>query len=68
MNLQTKIPLNLMQTDEKANIRQKQNPGVQHDSETPLPKKPSVLFAGTTLAIVITFIIVIAMAYNGLVH
>ncbi len=68
MKLQTFVLTNPMQTDEKANIRQKQDPGVQHDSETPLPQKPSVLFAGTTLAIIITFILVIAMAYNGLSH
>lgn len=68
MKLQTLAFNKFMQTGEKANIKQKQDPGVQHDSETPLAKKPSVLFGGTTLAIIITFIIVVAMAYNGLVH
>lgn len=42
--------------------------GVQRDSETPLPQKPSVLFVGSTVAIVITFIIVTILAYNGIAH
>ncbi|MDX2228377.1 MAG: hypothetical protein NW220_01975 [Leptolyngbyaceae cyanobacterium bins.349] len=57
-----------MQTDERPNLNQAQDPGVQHDSETPLPKKPSVLFIASTLTIIVTFVIVIAMAYNGITH
>jgi hypothetical protein len=57
-----------MQTNNSPEINELHDPGVQHDSETPLPKKPSVLFVASTLTIVVTFVIVIAMAYNGITH
>lgn len=57
-----------MQTDNQPNINELQDPGVQHDSETPLPKKPSVLFVASTVSIVVTFIVIVVMAYNGITH
>ncbi|MDX2240959.1 MAG: hypothetical protein NW224_09770 [Leptolyngbyaceae cyanobacterium bins.302] len=54
-----------MQTNKRPSIHNPQDPGVQRDSDTPIPQKPSFLFISTTLAIVITFITVVAMAYNG---
>ncbi|MBE9182677.1 hypothetical protein IQ268_29510 [Oculatella sp. LEGE 06141] len=39
--------------------------GVQHDSETPLPKKPSFLFIVTTSLGVITIILLAVGAYYG---
>ena len=57
-----------MKTDENLNINQAQGQDIQRDSETPLPQKPSVLFITTTLFIIVTFITVIVMAYNGLTH
>jgi hypothetical protein len=57
-----------MNTQPGPNLEQKQDPGVQHDSETPLPQKPSVLFISTTVGIIITFILVVVLSYNGLTH
>lgn len=55
-----------MKTDERTNYNHPQ--GVQHDNETPLPKKPSVLFIVTTVSIILGFVTAIAMAYNGITH
>ena len=40
--------------------------GVQRDSETPLPKKPSLLFLISTSLGVITLIVLAASAYYGM--
>lgn len=45
---------------------QSKTPGVQHDSETPLPKKPSVLFIVSTSIGVITLILLTVSAYYGI--
>jgi len=57
-----------MQTNNDPKINELHDPGVQHDAETPLPKKPSVLFIASTLTIVVTFITVVVLAYNGINH
>lgn len=43
-----------------------ETPGVQRDSETPLPKKPSLLFLISISLGVITLIGVAASAYYGM--
>lgn len=68
MMMHTILLINLMQTDGRPEINKLHDSGVQHDSETSLPKKPSVLFVVTTLTIVVTFVVIIAMAYNGITH
>jgi hypothetical protein len=40
--------------------------GVQHDSEEPLPKKPSFLFLVSVTIGVLTIILVSASAYYGI--
>lgn len=46
--------------------KQAETPGVQHDDETPLPKKPSLLFIISTSVGVLTLILVAASAFYGL--
>jgi hypothetical protein len=45
-----------------------ETPGVQHDSETPVPKKPSLLFIISVSLGVLTLILVSASAYYGVAH
>ncbi|MBW4419578.1 MAG: hypothetical protein KME13_10150 [Myxacorys californica WJT36-NPBG1] len=49
----------------KTDSDQVKTPGVQHDSETPLPQKPSLLFIVSTSIGVLTLIAVAAGAYYG---
>lgn len=46
--------------------KQAETPGVQYDSETPLPKKPSVLFLVSISLGIATLITVAASAYYGM--
>jgi hypothetical protein len=39
--------------------------GVQHDNETPLPKKPSLLFIGSIAIGVLTILLLTLNAYHG---
>lgn len=55
-----------MKTDAGTNVNHPE--GVQRDSETPTPKKPSVLFIVTTVSIILGFIAVVIMNYNGITH
>ena len=61
-----------MQTDDmKTNeplVVEGEPKGVQRDSETPLPQKPSFLFFLTTGLVVLTMIVVTYGAYRGIVH
>jgi hypothetical protein len=41
--------------------------GVQKDSATPLPQKPSFLFIATTVLVVLTIIAVTFSAYQGII-
>jgi hypothetical protein len=52
----------------KPTAQQTGTSGVQHDSETPLPKKPSFLFLISTSIGVITIILLAVTAYNGIAH
>ena len=54
-----------MTTEEPKNTNQ--TDAVQHDSETPLPKKPSVLFILSTSIGLITILTVVISAYRGVV-
>jgi hypothetical protein len=42
--------------------------GVQHDSETPLPKKPSFLYLVSTTIGVLLIILLATSAYHGITH
>lgn len=42
--------------------------GVQRDSETPMPKKPSFLFLVSTSVGILVIIILAASAYYGVAH
>ena len=42
--------------------------GVQHNSETPLPQKPSFLFFLSTSVGVLVIILLAVSAYHGLTH
>lgn len=57
------------ETSKKQSISQAGTPsGVQRDSETPLPKKPSFLFILSTSIGVITLILLSISAYHGITH
>lgn len=55
-----------MKTETRSN--QVETPGVQHDSETPLPKKPSFLFIISTSLGLGTLILLAVSAYYGMAH
>lgn len=57
-----------MRADRANDPNQHQPTGVQYDSETPLPKKPSVLFLAATSIGVLTIILLAASAYYGIVR
>lgn len=55
-----------MKTEETTNPHQSESTPVQHDSETPLPQKPSFLFIVSTSLGVLTILILAASAYYGI--
>ncbi|HEY9880473.1 MAG TPA: hypothetical protein V6D29_18590 [Leptolyngbyaceae cyanobacterium] len=55
-----------MTSDQNLNPQTLEPTGVQHDSETPLPKKPSVLFLLSTSIGVIGIILLSLQIYHGL--
>ncbi len=57
-----------MQSEERANLKTAEPTGVQKDSETPVPQKPSVLFLGATAIGVVTIIVLAISAYHGITH
>jgi hypothetical protein len=56
-----------MKTEETTNFNKSGQAPVQRDSETPLAKKPSVLYIGSIVLGVITIITLVASAYHGVV-
>jgi hypothetical protein len=60
--------ISVMQSEERANLKTAEPTGVQKDSETPIPQKPSFLFLGATAIGVITILVVAASAYYGITH
>jgi hypothetical protein len=57
-----------MKSKESFDHNAPQPTGVQHDSETPLPQKPSFLFIVSTSIGVITIILLTVSAYHGITH
>ncbi len=57
-----------MQSEERTNIKTAEPAGVQKDSQTPIPQKPSFLFLGATAIGVITIIVLAVSAYHGIAH
>ncbi len=57
-----------MKTDEGKYVDPGQPAGVQHDSETPVPQKPSFLFTTAALLVIVTLVFVIVRGYYGLAH
>lgn len=57
-----------MKPEQSFNHNAPQPTGVQHDSETPLPKKPSFLFIISTTIGVLTIILLAVSAYHGITH
>lgn len=55
-----------MKSDQNLNPQTLEPTGVQHDSETPLPQKPSVLFLASTTIGVLGIILLALSIYNGL--
>jgi hypothetical protein len=56
-----------MESQNKASFEQEPT-GVQKDSETPTPKKPSVLFLVSTSIGVLLIILLVSSAYFGVAH
>ena len=56
-----------MKTETSTNQVNQADLGVQHDSETPLPKKPSLLFILSVSIGVITIALLTFSAYHGVV-
>lgn len=57
-----------MKSEERTTLKTTQPTGVQKDSETPMPQKPSFLFLGATAIGVITIIVLAVSAYHGITH
>ncbi|MBD1928494.1 hypothetical protein H6F74_19905 [Trichocoleus sp. FACHB-90] len=55
-----------MKTEDTKNTNTSEQTPVQHDSETPLPKKPSFLFIISTSVGLITIITVVISLYRGI--
>lgn len=58
----------MMKSEERANLQTTEPTGVQKNSETPIPQKPSFLFLGATAIGVITLIVLAVSAYHGITH
>jgi hypothetical protein len=56
-----------MKTQDTPDQNQRQPQGVQRDSETPVPQKPSFLFIASVSIGVLLIILVAASSYFGLV-
>jgi hypothetical protein len=56
-----------MKPEEKLHSTVAQPTGVQRDSETPVPKKPSVLFIVSTSIGVLTILLLVFNAYHSIV-
>ncbi len=57
-----------MKTEEGKVIDPGQPTGVQRDSETPIPQKPSFLFITSALLVITILVLVISRGYFGLAH
>lgn len=57
-----------MKSEERTTVKTGQPAGVQKDSATPVPQKPSFLFLGATAIGVITIIVLAISAYHGITH
>lgn len=57
-----------MKPEESSNPNASQPTGVQRDSETPLPKKPSFLYLVSTTIGVLAIILLAVSAYHGITH
>ncbi len=60
--------ITIMKSEERTTLKNAQPTGVQKDSETPVPQKPSFLFLGATAIGVITIIVLAVSAYHGITH
>jgi hypothetical protein len=57
-----------MKSEERTTLQTAEPTGVQKDSATPIPQKPSFLFLGATAIGVITIIVLAVSAYHGITH